>query len=69
MNNRDYRVVYYDWKEDAPIANIIRYGREYKNFFQLPVDDGNYIVFSDFKIKSQYDCEQLIFLEQSACAG
>jgi len=62
---RDYRVVYYDWKEDAPVGDIIRYGRKYKNFFQLPYDDGNYIVFSNFKIKSGEDCEKLIFLDVS----
>ena len=63
---RDYRVVYYDWKEEAPVGDIIRYGRKYKNFFQLPHDDGNFIIFSDFKVKSEAQCEELIFLEQSA---
>lgn len=63
MNKRDYEVIYCDWKEDVPIADVVRLGRKYKHFYQLPYDDGNYIIFSDFKIRSANEAEHLTWLD------
>lgn len=63
MNKKDYRVVYCDWKEDVPIKDILKYGKKYKHFYQLLADDGNYIIFSDFKIRSDEAADKLIWLE------
>lgn len=60
---KDYQVIYCDWKEDVPIAKVVQYGREYKHYYQLIQDDGNYIIFSDFRIKNDQEAEKLVWLE------
>ena len=60
--NKDFETVYWS-RGDVPITVVIELGRKYKHFYQFNEDDDNFIIFSDFKIKSADEALKLIWLE------
>ena len=63
MVNKDFESIYCDWREEVPIDDVVRLGRKYKHFYQFVEDDGNFIIFSDFKIRCDDEAQKLIWLE------
>ena len=51
--NKKNAILYWDWKEDAPVDQIIKLGRKYKHYSWVQLDDANYCVFSDKKINEK----------------
>ena len=60
--NKDFETVYWS-RGNVPIAAAIELGRKYKHFYQFNEDDGNFIIFSDFKIQSADEALKLIWPE------
>ena len=54
--NKNFEIVSWDWKEDAPVQDIIEYGRKYKYAYETNLEsDQNYVFFSDFVIKDDIE--------------
>ena len=61
--NKKNTILFWDWKEDAPVDKIIKLGRKYKHYFYVPFDDANYCVFSDKPIKNEEEAWNVIEAE------
>jgi len=61
-STKDFETVYWS-RGDVPIAAVIEFGRIYKHYYKFYEDDGQFIIFSDFKIKSDDEAQKLIWLE------
>jgi hypothetical protein len=65
MMNKDFETVYWS-RGDAPIAAVIELARKYKHYYKFHENNGRpgqFIIFSDFKIKSDDEAQKLIWLE------
>jgi hypothetical protein len=64
LNSKNkYAIVYWDWKENTPVNDIVKLGRKYKNVFFTSIDDGNYAIFSNSKIKGHAQAERILWSE------
>lgn len=60
---RDFKIVYWDWKEKTPVSEIAELVPQYKHMYEIAIDDGNYCIFSDFIIKDDAEAEKLVWLD------
>lgn len=61
--NKDFEIVYWDWKEKTPVLEISKLVPKYKHAYEISIDDGNYMIFSDFIIKDDEEAEKLIWID------
>lgn len=63
MTKKKYVVVAWDWREEAPISDIADNSKFYKHYYQHYIDDTNYVIFSDTRIKSDEEAEEILAMD------
>lgn len=63
MTKKKYSIILWDWREAAPIAEIIANSKWYSEYYEYHVDDTHYIIFSDSMIKSDQEAEEILALD------
>lgn len=63
MTKKKYSIIPWDWREDAPIAEIIANSKWYSEYYEYHVDDTHYIIFSDTRIKSDEEAEAILAMD------
>jgi hypothetical protein len=58
--NKNFKIITWGWKKDAPVRDIIECGRKYKYAYETCFEsDQSYVFFSDFVIKDDIEAMNL----------
>ena len=63
MTKKKYSIIAWDWRSDAPISEIVSESKFYNCHFHNFVDDTNYVIFSDTRIKSDEEAEMILSMD------
>ena len=63
MMKKKYEIVAWDWRDEQPIDEIVLNSRLYKLYYQHCIDDTNYVIFSDARIKSDEEAETILSMD------